>query len=78
MFNAQLVPENTELIDDIIFPEVGDTQVIIPANAIVHQRATESKYIFIYMLLHYSFYVLNFRDQRASCQLYCPKLAIIP
>ena len=41
VFNAQLVPESTELVTDIIFPEVGDNQVIIPANAIRHQRAVE-------------------------------------
>ena len=45
MFNAQLVPENTELITDITFPEVGDTQVFIPAEAIIHQRAIEGMYI---------------------------------
>ena len=43
VFNAQLVPENPELITDIIFSKDGDAQVIIPANAIIHQRATEGK-----------------------------------
>ena len=44
MFNTQLVPENTELITDITFPDVGDNQVIIPANAIKHQRTDEGTY----------------------------------
>ena len=47
VFNAQLVPENTELITDIIFPETGDNQVFIPANAIIHQRTVEGMYICI-------------------------------
>ena len=41
MFNAQLIPENVEMITDIIFPEDGENQVIIPANAIRHQRSVE-------------------------------------
>ena len=41
VFNAQLVPENTDLITDIIFPEVGDTQVVIPTDALIHQRTVE-------------------------------------
>ena len=41
MFNAQLVPENTELITDIVFPEDGVNQITIPANAIRHQRIEE-------------------------------------
>ena len=47
VFNAQLVPENTELITDIIFPEVFNAQVIIPANAIIHQRTVERMYVCI-------------------------------
>jgi len=43
VFNAQLPPVNPELIGDILFPEVGDTQILIPANAIIHQRRTEGK-----------------------------------
>ena len=41
VFNAQLVPKDTELISDIIFPKVGVTQVTIPASAIIHQRTIE-------------------------------------
>ena len=57
VFNAQLAPENTELINDIIFPEVGDTQVIIPANAIIHQRATESTAI-CYCIIHFIYILI--------------------
>lgn len=41
VLNAQLPPVDVELISTIVFPEVGDTQVTIPANAIIHQRMTE-------------------------------------
>ena len=43
MLNAQLPPVEAELITTIIFPEVGETQVTIPANAIIHQRRTEGE-----------------------------------
>ena len=48
VLNAQLVPENPELIADIIFPEVGDPQVTIPANAIIHQRKIQGTYVCTY------------------------------
>ena len=77
MFNAQLVPEDTELITDIIFPDVGDNQVFIPANAIRHQRNVEGKIIkLFYAIIVFIFVILRY--QGASCQLYCQKFAIIP
>ena len=66
MFNAQLIPEDTELITDIIFPDVGDNQVFIPANAIRHQRNVEGKII----KLFYAITVFIFCHLKASgCQL---------
>jgi len=41
VFNAQLPPEETELITDIVFPLAGDAQVTVPAGAIIHQRNVE-------------------------------------
>ncbi|XP_065894114.1 uncharacterized protein [Dysidea avara] len=41
VLNAQLPPVEKELINDIVFPPVGDTQVTIPAGAIIHQRNVE-------------------------------------
>ena len=41
VLNAQLPPENPEEISTIVFPEDGDTQVTIPASAIIYQRNTE-------------------------------------
>ena len=41
VLNAQLPPAETELISDIVFPPTGDTQVTIPAGAIIHQRSVE-------------------------------------
>ena len=51
VFNAQLVPESKELITDIIFPDVGDNQVIIPASAIRHQRTIEGKIMYAKLYL---------------------------
>ena len=41
VFNAQLVPSDLELITDVVFPEFGNTQITIPAGAIVYQRSIE-------------------------------------
>ena len=76
MFNAQLVPENTELITDIIFPEVGDTQVIIPANAIIHQRDIEgmciaSCYYYCTLMNHLLPY---FQDLECPLSIILPKI----
>ena len=38
---AELPPNDEELITDIVYPAVGDTQVTIPANAIIYQRHVE-------------------------------------
>ena len=38
---AELPPDDEELIHDIVYPEIGDTQVTIPAGAIIHQRQVE-------------------------------------
>ena len=38
---AELPPDDEELITDIVYPVVGDTQVTIPAGAIIHQRQVE-------------------------------------
>ncbi|XP_065884496.1 uncharacterized protein [Dysidea avara] len=39
--SAQFPPDEEELIRDIVFPEVGDTQVTIPAIAIIYQRSIQ-------------------------------------
>ena len=44
VLNAQLPPEDIAIINDILFPPTGDTQVLIPAGAITHQRSVESMY----------------------------------
>ena len=41
VLNAQLPPANPEEISTIVFPEDGDTQVTIPASAIIYQRNNE-------------------------------------
>ena len=41
VLNAQLPSEDINLITDIIFPLTSDTQVTIPAGAIIHQRSVE-------------------------------------
>ena len=59
VFNAQLVPENTDLITDIMFPKDGDNQVFIPANAIRYQRTVEEgTIIYVIMLCCICFNVL--------------------
>lgn len=62
VFNAQLIPENAEMITDIIFPEDGENQVIIPANAIRHQRLVEKGITICYAtiaVICYQFKVLG-------------------
>ena len=41
VFNAQLVPEDTESTSNITFSDASGNQVFIPANAIRHQRNLE-------------------------------------
>ena len=45
VLNVHLPPTNPEEISTVVFPENGDTQIIIPASAIIHQRNTEGRYI---------------------------------
>jgi len=48
VLNAQLPPTNQEQISTIVFPEGGDTQVTIPASAIIYQRNVEGTYLYIF------------------------------
>lgn len=39
--NAQILPNNPDLIPTIVFPDDFHTQITIPSNAIKYQRDTE-------------------------------------
>ena len=45
VLSVHLPPTNPEEITTVVFPEDGDTQITIPASAIIHQRNTEGSYI---------------------------------
>ena len=40
-FNAQMQPVDPDLITSVTFPEEGDTQITVPADAIRYQRSVE-------------------------------------
>ena len=42
VINAQLPPDDPK---DIVFPKNQDTQIFIPASAILYQRNSESKFL---------------------------------
>ena len=52
VLSVHLPPTNPEEITTVVFPENGDTQITIPASAIIHQRNTEGRYIHSYLNTH--------------------------
>ena len=53
VLNAQLPPTNPEEISKVVFPEDGETQITIPASAIIYQRNTEGIYTSICTCIHF-------------------------
>ena len=64
VFNAQLISENVEMITDIIFSDDGENQVIIPANAIRHQRLVGKGIKICYAIIA----VIYFQFKVLECQ----------
>jgi len=68
-FNAQMQPVDSDLITSVTFPEEGDTQIIIPADAIRYQRSVEGMYLpYAVQCLHPN-YVLFFNKETFSLYL---------
>ena len=70
VLNAQLPPAQTELISDIVFLPTGNTQVTIPASAIIHQRSVEGINNSHPKILLYDYFLLC-RYFGTSCEFCC-------
>lgn len=61
VLNAHIPPTNPEEVSTVVFPEDGETQITIPASAIIHQRNTEGSCIYMHT------YVLPCKNVKQQC-----------
>jgi len=82
---AQLVPNDTNLINTVVFPSdmmksstFSSAQITIPKDALIHQRETEgeNKY-FKLNLIQEVRNSLNFRCSSASSKLCCKQFTVL-